>query len=150
MKAIKKYSQGGIHFKLVDVEEPDILSDGEVKIEIDSIGLCTSDIHVLHGSMQMPDDNIVGHECSGRIVAMGKGVRENFSVGDRVVFELAKGACFYCKMCLSGHYELCPRKQPPGWKSQGVYTRYTVQPDYCLHKVPDGVPMDVAALTEPL
>lgn len=150
MKAVKKYSEGGIHFKLVEVDEPALQNGNDVKIEIDSIGICTSDIHVLHGAMEMPDGNIVGHEFSGRIIEMGNSVNKAFSIGDRVVCELAKGACFNCKLCHSGHYELCPQKQPPGWKSQGIYTRYTVQPDYCLHKVPESVPMDVAALTEPV
>jgi L-iditol 2-dehydrogenase len=150
MKAVKKYSDGGVHFNLVEAEEPSVINDTDVKIKVNSIGVCTSDIHVLHGAMNMPDGNIVGHEFSGTIVDLGKTAAKKFKVGDRVVSELAKGACMKCKMCLSGHYELCPEKQPPGWKSQGIYSEYTVQPDYCIHKIPDTVSLEVAAMTEPL
>jgi L-iditol 2-dehydrogenase len=150
MKAIKKFSEGGVHFGLVETREPFVENDTDVKIRVDYIGICTSDVHVLHGTMQMPDGNIVGHEFSGTVVETGRLAAKHFLVGDRVVSELAKGACMKCKMCLSGHYELCPEKQPPGWKSQGVYSEYTVQPEFCIHKIPDGIPMDVAAMAEPV
>ncbi len=149
MKAVRKYSEGGVHFRLVDTEKPGVTEDTDVLIHISSIGVCTSDVHVLHGSMEMPDGNIVGHEFSGTIVDLGKGTGNRLKTGDRVVCELAKGACMKCKACRSGHYELCPDKQPPGWKSQGIYTEFTVQPEFCLHKVPDSVSMDVAAMAEP-
>ena len=150
MKAVKKFSEGGVHFSLVEAPEPMVEQDDDVKIRIDSIGVCTSDIHVLHGTMDMPDGNIVGHEFSGRIVDLGLSASKRLSVGDRVVCELAKGSCMRCRVCRSGHYELCPEKQPPGWKSQGIYAEYTVQPEYCIHRIPDDLPMNVAAMAEPM
>ncbi len=150
MKAIKKFSDGGVHFQLVETPAPEVENDNDILIRVSSIGICTSDLHVLHGSMEMPDNNIVGHEFSGRIAGLGKAVQKAFSVGDPVVCELAKGACMKCKQCLSGHYELCPEKQPPGWKSQGVYAEYTVQPDYCVHKIPAVLPPEIAAMAEPM
>jgi L-iditol 2-dehydrogenase len=54
-----------------------------------------------------------------------------------------------CKLCLSGHYELCPKKTSPGWFSQGVYTEYTIQPEYCVHKIPGKLSMEVASVAEP-
>jgi L-iditol 2-dehydrogenase len=149
MKAVKKYSDKDIYFKLVDETEPAIQKDKDVKIKIDAIGICTSDIHVLYGNMQMPDGNTVGHEFSGTVAETGASVT-SVKPGDKVVCELAKGACMQCKMCKSGHYELCPEKQPPGWKSQGIYAEYTIQPEYCIHKLPEGIPMEVAAMAEPV
>ncbi|HZG25757.1 MAG TPA: alcohol dehydrogenase catalytic domain-containing protein, partial [Chitinophagaceae bacterium] len=138
----------GVYFKMVEEAIPAIVNDTDVKIRIDAIGICTSDIHVLHGTMTMPDGNTVGHEYTGTIVEVGSAV-ENVVVGDRVVCENAKGACLQCKLCVSGHYELCPKKTSPGWFSQGVYTEYTIQPERCVHKIPQGLPMDVAAVAEP-
>ena len=149
MKAIKKFSDNGTFFQLVSEEEPSVVDDRDVKIKIAAIGICASDMHVLHGAMEMPDGNIVGHEFSGIVVETGKKVTK-VKPGDRVVCELAKGACMQCRMCRSGHYELCPEKQPPGWKSQGVYAEYTVQPEFCVHILPDKVSMNVAALAEPV
>ena len=148
MKAVKKFSDKGVYFKTVDEEEPQIANDTDVKIQIDAIGICTSDIHVLHRTMTMPDGNIVGHEYTGTVVEVGSAVK-NIVVGDRVVCENAKGACFKCKLCLSGHYELCPDKKSPGWFSQGVYTEYTIQPEYCVHKIPQNMAREVAAVAEP-
>jgi len=95
------------------------------------------------------DGNIVGHEFSGTVVETGASVT-SVKPGDKVVCELAKGACMQCRMCRSGHYELCPEKQPPGWISQGIYAEYTVQPEYCIHKLPAGISMEVAAMAEPM
>ena len=113
------------------------------------IGICTSDVHVLHGAMHMPDGNIVGHEFTGRVEACGSAV-DDLAVGQRVICELAKGACLVCETCTSGHYEFCPQKQPPGWASQGIYASHTIQPRYCVHPIADSVPAAVAALAEPV
>jgi len=150
MKAIKKYTENGRPaFRLTEAPEPVIQRDDEVKIAITHIGICMSDIHVLHGTMQMPDDNIIGHECCGVVTETGKKVT-HIRKGDHVVFELAKGACMKCKVCKSGHYELCPSKTPPGWSSQGVYAEYTVQPEFCVHKISPAIPGEVAAMAEPI
>jgi L-iditol 2-dehydrogenase len=148
MKAVKKFSDNGVYYKTVDDTVPEIVNDTDVKIRIDAIGICTSDIHVLHGTMTMPDGNTVGHEYTGTVVEVGSAVQK-VAPGDRVVCENAKGACFNCKLCLSGHYELCPDKKSPGWFSQGVYTEYTVQPEYCVHKIPPNMAKEVAAVAEP-
>ena len=148
MKAVKKYFHDKIYFKMVDEPIPKITNGNDVKIHIDTIGICTSDIHALHGAMNIPDGNTVGHEFCGTVVEVGKDVQK-VVLGDRVVSENAKGACFKCKLCLSGHYELCPEKTSPGWFSQGVYTEYTVQPEYCIHKIPDTLSSEIASVAEP-
>ena len=148
MKAVKKFSDNGVYYKTVDDTVPEIENDTDVKIQIDAIGICTSDIHVLHGTMTMPDGNTVGHEYTGTVVEVGSAVQK-VAKGDRVVCENAKSACFKCKLCLSGHYELCPHKRSPGWFSQGVYTEYTIQPEYCVHKIPMHMAREVAAVAEP-
>lgn len=151
MKAVCKTSaaDGSVRFDLVERERPGAPGPGEVEIRISHIGICSSDLHALHGAMAVPDGNIVGHEFSGTVTRIGRSV-STVVVGDRVVCELAKGACLICPVCTSGRYEFCPHKTPPGWASSGVYTEYTVQPARCLHRLADGVPLDVAALAEPL
>lgn len=151
MKAVCKTTgpDGKVRFDLVERERPQPPGPGEVGIRITHIGICTSDIHALHGAMQVPDGNIVGHEFSGIVEQLGAGVT-TVGLGDRVVCELAKGACMKCPVCIGGHYEFCPVKTPPGWASSGIYTEYTIQPQHCLHRIAETVPPDVAALAEPL
>ncbi len=117
--------------------QPQIARADEVKIQIAYIGICTSDLHVLHKAMTMPDGNIVGHEYSGVIVEMGSDVRD-LKVGDRVVCELAVGACGRCRMCRRGKYEFCPEKRPPGWASPGVYAEYAVMASQLSAQLPAG------------
>jgi L-iditol 2-dehydrogenase len=150
MKALVKKTRGGKPtFELVDVPEPHLSTETSVKIRVASIGICTSDVHVLHGAMQMPDDNIVGHEYSGEVVAVGSKVT-TVRLGDRVVGELAVGACGTCRMCRSGKYELCRVKRPPGWASAGVYAEHIIMEEWLLHRIPDNVDFDAAAITEPM
>lgn len=125
------------------------MSPTDVKIRIAAIGICTSDVHVLHGVMRMPDGNIVGHEYSGEITEVGERVH-GLRPGDRVIGELAVGACGQCLQCRRGKYEFCRNKKPPGWVSQGVYTEYTVMDQTLIHRIPAGVDFDAAALAEPI
>ena len=152
MQALKKYSddKGQAFFQLEDMEPLAAPGPGEIQVEIQSVGICTSDVHVLHGAMQMPDGNVVGHEFSGTVAAMGADVPDTFKSGQHVICELAVGACFNCPQCERGHYEFCVVKKPPGWASQGVYTKYINMPVHCVMPIDESIPFDVAALAEPM
>lgn len=152
MLAVRKFSdeQGQAYFRSETVEGLPAPGPGEIQIKIHCIGVCTSDVHVLHGAMQMPDGNIVGHEFSGEIVTSGPDCDNSLQPGQKVICELAVDACFDCPVCDSGHYEFCPHKRPPGWASQGVYTEYINMPQHCVMPVDDVVPYPVAALAEPM
>jgi L-iditol 2-dehydrogenase len=148
MKALRKFTRNGSPvFELADIPVPVLSKPTDIKIKISSIGICTSDVHVLHGVMSVPEGNIIGHEYSGEVVEVGEGVTD-FKPGDRVVGELAVGACGECRMCHRGKYEFCRYKRPPGWVSPGVYTEYTVMDQRLLHHIPNHVNFDVAALAE--
>ena len=149
MKALKKTTADGrARFVLQDVPDPGPPGRGEAQVAIRSIGICTSDVHVLRGAMAMPDGLTVGHEYSGVVLSVGEGA-EGVSPGDRIISETAVGACFECGMCRSGHYELCPSKRALGWLSDGVYTERINVPLHCLHKVPESISFDVGAVAEP-
>ncbi len=150
MKAVRKRTRDDKPvFILEEMPEPTVVGPTDVKIRIAAIGICTSDIHVLHGVMKMPEGNIVGHEYSGEVIAVGEKVT-SFKPGDHVVGELAVGACGECAMCRQGKYEFCRYKKPPGWISHGIYTEYTVMDQRLLHRIPVRIDFDVAALAEPI
>ncbi len=150
MKAVTKHSADErVVYRVRDLPEPQRTGPTDVKIRIGRVGVCTSDIHALHGVMHVPEGNIVGHEYSGTVVEVGPAV-EGLAVGDRVVGELAVGKCGQCRFCRAGRYEFCTAKRPPGWASPGVYAEYAVMPADLLHRVPAGVSLDVAALAEPV
>ncbi|MFB6075503.1 MAG: zinc-binding dehydrogenase [Haloarculaceae archaeon] len=125
-------------------------SEGEVLVEVHSAGLCGSDAHAFlydGGYEWIPIPRVMGHEYSGRVAAVGENV-EAFEVGQKVIEEPIHhcGQCFQCK---NGEENVCQNFHITGMHSDGAYTDYTLVEPQHLHAVPEGVPLEEAALTEP-
>ncbi len=91
---------------------------------------------------------ILGHEFAGVIAAVGSRV-EGFSVGDRVTSETAAVIDPRSPMSRSGQYNLDPSRRGFGYGVDGAMTRFVRVPERCLHALPDHLPLEHAALTEP-
>ncbi|MCO8244914.1 MULTISPECIES: alcohol dehydrogenase catalytic domain-containing protein [unclassified Haladaptatus] len=132
-----------------DREKPSPNAD-EVLIRVHTAGICGSDAHAYKydgGYEWIPIPRIMGHEYSGTVEAVGADVT-SFSQGDKIVEEPIHhcGKCFQCK---NGQTNVCQDFSITGMHRDGAYRNYvTVEPQH-LHRVPDGVPLDEAALTEP-
>jgi (R,R)-butanediol dehydrogenase/meso-butanediol dehydrogenase/diacetyl reductase len=123
---------------------------GEVLIEVSHCGICGSDLHFLleWGGKQ---GAIEGHEYSGRIAALGEGVA-GWKIGDAVI-DGPMQRCGTCEYCLANRPFLCVDRNragadDSGW--QGAFTRYTKVSASDLLRIPEGLSMRHAALTEPL
>jgi alcohol dehydrogenase/L-iditol 2-dehydrogenase len=134
---------------MCSIPDPDP-GPGEVVIAVAAAGLCGSDLEAYHQRLatSTPLPRVPGHEFSGRIVALGAGV-EGWSVGDRVVSETAAYVCGTCALCRCGQYNLCPQRRGFGFAVDGAFAPYVRVPVRCLHRVPDRLPLHLAALTEP-
>ena len=64
---------GGAHFTLDEVPDPEPPA-GYVLVEIDTTGICGTDVHVTQGLFPKDPPQILGHESSGIIVDVGEGV----------------------------------------------------------------------------
>jgi threonine dehydrogenase-like Zn-dependent dehydrogenase len=131
-----------------DVAVPEVGAT-EVLIEVSHCGVCGSDLHlVLDGWGRR--GSIGGHEWSGVVVATGDAVAE-WSVGDEVIGGPTP-RCGECEMCRTGHPTLCSQRDTPGTGGdfQGAFARYTKVDERELWRVPDGLSLREAALTEPL
>jgi L-iditol 2-dehydrogenase len=125
----------------------------EVLVEVAAVGVCGSDVHYYRhgriGDFVVEEPMILGHELSGRIVAVGDGVDPD-RVGQRIAVE-PQHPCRRCKQCLAGRYNLCPEMKfyatPP---VDGAFCRYVTIDDDMAHAVPDSVSDEAAALLEPL
>ncbi|OLT10215.1 Zn-dependent alcohol dehydrogenase [Kocuria sp. CNJ-770] len=123
---------------------------GEVQIEVAYTGICGTDLHVLHGSMdaRVTLPAVIGHEMSGRIAAVGDGV-EGWTVGDPVTV-MPLDWCGECPACRAGHQHICQRLDFIGIDSPGsLQGRWNV-PAHVLVRLPESLRLDHAALVEPV
>lgn len=142
-----KHGRGFMAIKEVKNPEPD---NNEVLIKIKAAGICGSDVHFYDGSLThcLPPV-ILGHEFSGEIIQVGDAVTR-FSPNDRVVSEPHKGGCGLCMFCQTGQMEVCPEKRAIGYKIDGAFAPYITMPEASLHRIPDHLSFEHAALAEPL
>lgn len=150
MQALLKYAEGPGHVGLRDVPDP-TPGPGQVLIEVAYAGICGSDIHIRNWDIQfiLRPPVVMGHEFSGRIVALGEGV-EGFAVGQAVVGETAIETCGTCAACKAGYYNLCAQKQTFGYVFDGCFARYVTMPARRVYALPDGIDLLSAAAMEPL
>jgi len=71
-------------------------------------------------------------------------------VGDRVVAEPHTKACGICYLCRTGNIQICPQKRSPGWGIHGGMAEFICYPEKLLHRIPDGMSWDQAAVVEPV
>lgn len=149
MKAVVKYGTNDGEVELREVSEPGI-GDSDVLLEMAAAGVCGSDVEQWrhHVSYHVNVPVIQGHEFCGIVREVGRAVT-GFRPGDRVVSETAAVICGRCRQCLTGEYNLCPNRLGFGYGTDGAFTRWVRVPGRCLHRIPDGVPFEHAALTEP-
>jgi len=147
MLALVKTQKGVGYLELREVDVPKIAPD-EVLIEIKAAAICGTDVHVKHDRFPYWPPVVLGHEFSGQVVEVGSEV-EHYREGDRVVAEPHTKACGKCYFCRTGNIQMCPAKRSPGWGIDGAFTKYLKMPEKLLHRIPDHVPFEEAALVEP-
>jgi len=144
MRALVLYAVGDLRYEQVPDPQPAL---GEVLIRVAYCGVCGSDIPRIFrkGTYRFP--LICGHEFSGVVERCGEGVQA-FQPGDRVtVFPLIWcGRCFACE---KGRYVQCEAYDYLGSRRDGAFAEYVVAPQHNLLRVPEGVSLQEAAMTEP-
>jgi L-iditol 2-dehydrogenase len=84
MRALIKHAPGEGNVSIGDMPEP-ACSDGRVKVEVRLCGVCGTDLHVLHDTFPNYPPVILGHEFSGIVAEVGRGVTK-LAPGDRVTY----------------------------------------------------------------
>jgi len=150
MKAAVMRKPGVI--EITQVQRPDP-KPGEVLLKVEACALCGTDQRVLTGEKHV-DVAIVGHEITGRVEAVGKGVTAH-KQGERYIVQTVIG-CGTCPMCRLHRENLCENTfKAIGYQFDGGFAEYTVMPKVgvdqgCLIPIPDHVSAEEGTLVEPL
>lgn len=117
---------------------------GEHLIKVEAVGICGSDMHAFLGhDARRPAPLILGHEAAGTIVG---GTHDGMRV---TVNPLVN--CGTCPACQAGRENLCPDRQIISMAPrEGAFAQYVAMPMSNLVAVPKDVPLEKAALAEPL
>lgn len=163
MRALVLADVGKLEEREVARPEP---GEHDVLVRVGGVGLCGTDFHVYDGHANYHTDaagrpiplarapQILGHEISGTVVEIGRGVVD-LAVGDRVVVDQglncrSRREPTACEYCASGHSHQCARYAEHGLTGPpGALADYLAVP--AVNAVPIGdLPFERAALTEPL
>ena len=130
-----------------DVPTPQV-GFGEIRIKIQKIGICGSDVHIYNGHRLLNKPVIIGHEGIGVIDQIGEGVvgRE---MGERVVIE-PNIPCFKCKYCMAGKGNICINKRVIGVNENGCFAEYIYLPEAFAWKIPKEISDNDAVTIEPM
>jgi 2-desacetyl-2-hydroxyethyl bacteriochlorophyllide A dehydrogenase len=123
---------------------------GQAQIRVAYCGICGTDLHIFHGAMDhrvhMPQ--VLGHEMSGTITAVGDGV-EGFAAGDLVTVR-PLDPCGRCPACRAGHSHICQNLKFIGIDAPGALQGLWTVPVHTLHRLPPTLTMQQGALIEPI
>ena len=139
------------HLEMTDLAVPEP-GRGEVLIRVAACGICGSDVHGYDGSSGRRIPPIVmGHEAAGTIAVVGNGV-SGLSKGDRVTLD-STVYCGECAPCLRGEMNLCDRRQVLGvscsdYRRAGAFAEFVVVPARIVHRLPENLSFEEAALLE--
>ena len=149
MKALTYMEHG--KFALIDKPKPVIKEPKDAIVRVTLSSICTSDLHIKHGSVPRAVPGVtVGHEMVGIVEEIGDDVK-GVKPGDRVTVNVETfcGECFFCK---HGFVNNCTDPNG-GWalgcRIDGGQAEYVRVPyaDQGLNKIPENVSDEQALFT---
>ncbi|MGW4403866.1 2,3-butanediol dehydrogenase [Nonomuraea sp. NPDC004702] len=156
MRAAVWHGAKDVRVEDVPVREP---GPGEAAIAVAYCGICGSDLHEYadgphaipvgepHPESGVRAPIVLGHEFCGTVTGLGAGVT-GLAVGDRVAVE-PHYRCGNCPRCLAGEYNICRHFGFAGLMGHGGLAERATVPAYMLHRLPESVPLEQAAVFEP-
>lgn len=132
-------------------------------LRVEASGICGTDVALAAGGLSFPA--VLGHHVVGRIADIGVSASARWGVrpGDLVAVEEYL-PCWSCEACRSGLYRLCPStdlwgsgrriglvpmdEEPHLWGGNAQYMY--LPPNAVVHRLPDDIPVALAAWTQPL
>lgn len=136
------------HIELMEEKMPEIKKAGDVLVEVKAVGICGTDLHIFRGERQDVEfPRVMGHELSGVVKEIGTGVTR-VKKGDRVALDPVF-ACGTCRICKSGHENVCADVKCYGVQMDGGFQDYIVVDEEHLYPFSPSITFEQAALAEP-
>ena len=146
------FHRPGEALSIEDRQTP-VARPGDIVLKVAYCGICGSDLHATEpGLTPLEAGTVLGHEYAGVVT---ESAVPDFRPGDRVI-GLPLQECDDCRPSGLGCRDrlgiLCPRNKIIGLSAAvpGGYAEYLRMPAHHALKIPDGLDMKCAALTEPL
>ncbi len=132
-------------YAVKDVPVPEA-GPGEVRIKVDQVGVCGTDLHIHEGDFNAVFPLVPGHELVGVVDQVGEGVTrvrlgEQVSVNPNV-------HCGHCDYCLEGRLILCANLRGYGSNFPGFFAEHVTAPENLVFSA-EGLSKDTAVFTEP-
>lgn len=135
------------------IEERPVPTPGaeEVLIQVKACGICGTDVHIYEGdegSAAVTGPQILGHEFSGEVVAVGAKITR-FQVGDRVTVD-PNWYCGNCDPCRDGVVHYCENMMSYGVTLDGGFAEYAVANEKVVYALGKNTSFNQGAMVEPL
>lgn len=138
--------------RLERVPKPEV-PQGSIRVKVDSCAICGTDNRIYtKGDYRAAYPVITGHEIAGTVEAVAQGVT-SLHEGDRVCVAPGHG-CGHCRMCLSGHPNVCQTPHPSlGYKLNGGFAEYIAVPEHIfrlgfVNPIPEHLSFEHASMSE--
>ena len=149
LAVVKRRAQRGADLERVRVPQ---CQPHEVLVRPRATSICGTDVHIYNwdawAQQRVSPPRIIGHEAAGEVVEVGREV-QGIAVGDLVSAE-THIPCGYCYQCRTGKPEICQRLKILGVDTDGVFAEYVVLPEVDVWKNDPSIPVEFAAIQEPL
>lgn len=146
MQVAMYYSNRDVRIEEMRIPE---IGDDEILVKVVASGICGSDVLEWYRKKKAP--LVLGHEISGEIVEVGRGVKK-YKVGERV-FVSHHIPCNTCHYCLRGHHTACETLHTTNF-NPGGFAQYLQVPrlnvDRGVFPLPPEVSFEEGAFIEPL
>ena len=148
MRGVAKLKAGPGHVEYV--ARPDAKAGaGQVVVAVRAAGVCGTDLHIEAGEYVGVPPMTMGHELCGIVAEVGPGVDESW-VGARVTSETFFSTCGICRHCRGGRPSVCELRRSIGTHVDGAFAPRVTVPAINLHRVPDRLSDQAAAICEPV
>lgn len=137
---------GSIEFRETPAPTP---GSGQVRLKVQRIGVCGSDVHVYHGKHPFtPFPVVQGHEFSAVVESLGAGVK-GIRVGSKAT-ATPQEVCGTCRPCRRGQYNVCEKLKVRGFQAPGVAQDLFVTEADKIVPLPDTFTPEQGAFVEPV